>query len=163
LKKPNRYGISEEAWRIVRQYWNEGGAELRDYRDIDQHYDSIVRHTFLQVTPEEKLIAYLPDNPKERKASRVTFTGSRDALPYFNDEFAHLQALIDSLSASLGIPGAPRKQSVGMAQLDVLRDGKTKTLALVVEDIVTSKGMEIGQTSDRHIYGREVPAQTSSV
>jgi len=115
------------------------------------------------VTPEEKLIAYLPDNPKERKASRVTFNRNRDALPYFTDVFSHLQTLTDSLSASLGIPGAPLKQSVGMAQLGVLREGERKTLALIVEDIVTSKGIEIGQTPDRHIYVREVPAQTSSV
>jgi len=35
MKKPNRYGIGEEASSILRQYWIEGGAELRDYRDID--------------------------------------------------------------------------------------------------------------------------------
>ena len=161
IKTLNKLGFSDEIRKIVRSYWAEGGCELKGYRDLDQHYETLVRQSFIELAPEERIIVHLPDDPMQRNLSRATYNKKRDALDYCAESFSKLDQLLDSLASSLGIDRAPLQLSVGLGELGKLQEGEKKTLGLIVEDVRTAKGIEIGQTPELRVYMREVPPQAT--
>lgn len=157
IPKLDRLGLTSDVTRALRQYWLTNGAIVRGYRNVDQHYYSIVQHSFLQVVPEERILVLLPDNPEEQSQRRITFDQERDALPFFEKSFIALHDLVENVAAALGFQAGPLDQAVGMAQLGLLQEGVRKTLALIIESTEDSSGVEFGQTEERKIYARLLP------
>ena len=125
--------LDKRIYHIIIKYWNNGGRELKNYRDLDIHNYAIVRHSFLQISPEEKILVLLPDNPKELKRDCATFKTERDALTYFKDQFFLLHNCIEEIAATLGYSKKPLGQSVATNQLGELEEGTSKTLALMIQ------------------------------
>jgi hypothetical protein len=158
IKKLRVCGFNDEISRIAMEYWSSGGSEIRNYRDIDQHYHAIVQHSFLQISPVERALIYLPDDPQDRSRRRATFLKERDALVYFENAFVKFHAFVERVAALLGFQPAAIGQTVGMAQLGQLDDGIRKTLALMIDDSDRISGIEIGQTEMRTVYIRPLTA-----
>jgi len=156
MDKLESYGFGDEICNTTKKYWNEGGAEVKEYRDIDQHYFAIIRHTFLQVKPEERVLVYLPDDPHEKSSKHVSFAKKRDAIPFFKNAFFSFHQFAEDVASHLGFQPALLDQSIGMEQLGPLAIGTRKTLALVLEDTGRCSGLEFGQTEDRRIYIRQL-------
>ena len=154
MKKLDSYGFSQQTCNLVEQYWRSGGAEIKNYRDIDQHFYAIVQRSFLQIKPVETILVYLPDNPEEKSINRVIFDNKRDAIPFFKDAFVQIHQLIEDVALILGFGPTRLKQSIHTEQLGELQEGAKKTLALIMPSTEGSSGIEIGQTADCRMYVR---------
>jgi hypothetical protein len=162
MKKLDSYGLGDDICSVIREYWNGNGKEIKGYRDIDQHFYTIIEHSFLQISPEEKVLVYLPDNPEERSASRVSFASERDALPYFQNSFLEIHRCIENILSVLGFQPSPLGQAFGLAQLGLLTEEVKKTLALIVDDNPMFSGLEFFQSEDRAILMRSIPPKVRS-
>ena len=128
--------LDEHIYQIITKYWNSSGQELKNYRDLDVHHYAIIRHTFLQVSPEEKILVFLPDNPREEKRERATFKMERDALLYFKDQFYDFHSCVEEIAATLGYSKKRIGQVVTTSQLgEELKEGENKTLALMIQSM----------------------------
>jgi len=140
----------------VRDYWSQSGAELRNYRDIDQHHTVLIEQSYLQVEPEEKLVVLLPDNPSEKSTKRFSFSKQREALPYFVDAYSRVHRFIDGVAELLGFPAEQLEQPIIWGQaIDVIK-GLERTLCLMIWDTVRGTGVEMGQTADQRIRIRQL-------
>ncbi len=157
MKKLDRYRFGDDLCAILEEYWNSGGKDLKGYRDIDQHFYTIVEHSFLQIDPTEQVLIYLPDNPEETSSNRVSFANERNALPYFQHAFMEIHDCVEKIGSVLGFQPEPLGQAVRLAQLGPLTENIKKTLALIVEETATYSGLEFFQSEDRAILMRAVP------
>jgi len=67
------YGFSDKLAKLFINYWDETGKQIKNYRDMDQHYYSMIKHSYIQTYPDEKLLIFLPDNPDNKSTTSVTF------------------------------------------------------------------------------------------
>jgi hypothetical protein len=162
MPKIQAYGLPTEIVDLLQAYWDTGGKELKDYRDLDQHYFALCDHTFLQWSPEERVIILLPDDPTVRTEATLTFTKQTDALAYFVRALNQFHECIERISFSLGFRPTQIQEQMDMNHLGTLDEGVRQTLALWVDDCNTGSAMEIGQTEDRRVYVRQIqPSQST--
>jgi len=154
MKKLDTYGLGDDICNVIRRYWESTGKDIKGYRDIDQHFYTIVEHSFLQIAPHEKILIYLPDNPEEKSPSRVSFASQRDALPYFKKAFFEIHGCFENIGSICGFQAGPLPQAFGLAQLGLLTENVKRTLALIVEDNPMFSGLEFFQSEDRAIVMR---------
>jgi len=120
MKNLSKYKINPHIHRLLTEYWNNGGKELKKYRDLDVHHYAIIRHSFLQASPDEKILIFLPDSPEEKNSNarkHATFKLERDAVPYFRDQFYKFHKCAEETAETLGYPKKLIGQFVGMSQL----------------------------------------------
>ncbi len=106
------------------------------------------------MTPSESILVYLPDNPEEKSLKRVSFAKKRDAIPFFNNAFFKTHQFIDDLASALGFQLGRLKQSILTEQLGELKEGKRRTLALIMPGTEGDNGIELCQTEDQRLYVR---------
>ena len=106
IKKLKNYtSVPKKILDLVIEYWESGGKRLRDFRDLDQHFVSIVDRTYLITTNKRRLHVVLPDNPQEKSSKKLIFDEDIDALQYFWDEHFRLVELLDKIGKEFyGIP-----------------------------------------------------------
>lgn len=141
----------------IRAYWQTTGNELKDYRDLDQHFTTIIEHCYFETNPVERLVILLPDDPKQKKAGLFTFEKCREAVPFAHSAFSALHDLMESIAAELGYQATSIEQSLNTAALPTLVEGERRTLALLIEDSEAQAVIEVGQTPERRIYVRQLP------
>jgi hypothetical protein len=73
VKILHKIDFSEEFKRIIGLYWHGSGVLLKEYRDVDQHYDVLVDRVIYIPGSNHRLPVILPDNPREKSAKRFTF------------------------------------------------------------------------------------------
>ena len=151
MKKIYTYGFDKFICDTLTEYWDSNGKDIRDYRDIDQHYHVLIKHSFMQIKPNENLLVLLPDNPKEKN---IRFDLKRNALPYFVDSFNNFHTTIEKIAFYMGFSSNPISQTVLLEQIGELTEGVKQTLALMIEDTIKCSGFEFGQTEDRRIYAQ---------
>ena len=87
VDKLEKYRLDSSIKDLIKEYWKKVGKRVKQYRDIDQHYGNIVKHSFLSIMPIEKLVILLPDNPEDKKPKSFTYKKNIDALPFFESSF----------------------------------------------------------------------------
>lgn len=61
----DKYGFNKEIENLFVNYWNEGGKLVKGYRDIDQHYYSIVKRCYIETEPEMRILFFLTRRSKQ--------------------------------------------------------------------------------------------------
>jgi hypothetical protein len=152
MKNLDNYGLSQNIIRIIRDYWNKNGSRLKDYRDLDNHYYTIAQHVALQVSPEEKLLIFLPDNPQQTSRHECTFEEEIEAFTYFRRAFFGLHNFAEKLASELGFKPTKLKENILPYPVET-EAGVEKALALIIFN--KSHFMEMGQTPDQKLYVRK--------
>lgn len=157
VKKVEGYGLMTELSLLIKDYWKDGGRQLVDYRDVDQHFSTVVKHAYIQIDlNKEKLLVLIPDNPEVKSSKKFDFSSNRNALDYFRDSYFKLNKLIENMGKVLKIIPHSIDQSYNMDNV-AIEDGIKKTLLLAIEDTTKFGGIEVGQTEERKIYIRNLP------
>lgn len=144
------YGFEEEVVSAFIDYWDQSGIKIKKYRDLEQHYISIIEHSFLQVQPEEKIVIYLPDNPDERRVHNITYDNQLDALDYMEESFLDFHNFVEEVCKLLGFDQRPLTQYMDFTKSKVIK-GKERTFALLFRPIKGAVGHEIYHTREGKI------------
>lgn len=95
--------LPKEVFNLIASYWETSGFELKQYRDLDQHYGLVARDAWIVKSNQGVSIkVYLPDNPAIQSESKFTFTLKRDAFDYADKSFELFHTFLNNLSVSLG-------------------------------------------------------------
>jgi hypothetical protein len=157
IKRLHTLGLSAQFKARVLQYWQAHGKDLKQYRDLDQHFAVVVRHTFLRTDEPRRVLVLLPDNPEGRSPESFTYEREVDALDFVRGAFMSLHQLYEDLATIEGATPRALQQAVDMAQLGKLEEGVSKTLALIVESAPEGQALILGQTEDRRATVKRVP------
>jgi hypothetical protein len=126
------------------------------YRDIDQHFSSIIHHSLLEDHRDPKLLVLLPDNPEVKDPKKFTYQQEINALPFFELAFQEVHDLLEQIGTEVGAKRKVIQQGIRFAQLGELEYGLRRTIGLIIEDPVTCSGIVIGQMGDRRITARQI-------
>ncbi|WP_064598053.1 hypothetical protein [Pseudomonas sp. DR 5-09] len=100
-KRKNK--IPKRTLDLIILYWEQSGFEIKQYRDLDQHYGLVARDAWIVRSSQGvDLKVYLPDDPAIQSESKFTFTLKRDAFDYADKSFELFHSFVNELSASLG-------------------------------------------------------------
>ena len=145
--KIEKYGFNSEIVEIFKNYWDKSGSILKDYRDLDQHYLSIIKHTILQVDPTEKLIILLPDNPNERSRRKVSYNKQIDGIDFIKKSFDEFHQFVETVARIYNYKATKYNQPFPI-QIKKIVPNKEATFALWFFPINKSIGHEVVQKED---------------
>lgn len=165
IKKINSIRLPQKIKGLIEEYWRSSGQELRFYRDVDQHYDVLIKQSFMQIRPNKRVLICLPDNPEDKDPKKFKFKEQKDGVEFVDTAFKQLHDCIESIARTLGYSKMPLEEEMEMSQLGDLRPFRKRTLGLMVEyyDLADEKGithlkveaMEVGQNNDGTVYLRD--------
>ncbi len=75
-------------------------------------------------------LLYLPDNPRVKKYSELTYNNKIDALTIFNDEFDAFHTFVENLMKHLGIPEMEHQYGMGHSNQTVENFTEGECMAL---------------------------------
>ncbi len=157
MKKIDDYGLPQNIVNKLKTYWwSKSGRRVKDYRDIDQHFSSIIHHSLLEDDKEPKLLVLLPDNPEVKDPQKFTYQQEINALPFFEQAFHELHDLFEQMGKEVGAERKVMQQGIRFAQLGELEHSVRRTIGLIIEDPITCSGIVVGQTEDRKITARQI-------
>ncbi|MDO8282824.1 MAG: hypothetical protein Q7U10_09440 [Thermodesulfovibrionia bacterium] len=133
IKKIEKYGLPNEVKNLLCDYWNSGGASIRDYRILDQHFTGISDRVFLQLQPAKKVLLLFPDNPKEKSKKSFTFDKEICGISVLRVGFDEVHKLIESIADYLGYQPSPLPTSTNMYQLGDLHPSRNRLLSFIFE------------------------------
>lgn len=139
MKKLHKFGFPGKIPDLTAEYWRKWGETIKDYRDVDQHFDVLIKQTFLEVTPSKTIVVYLPDNPGVKSPSKFTYTAKINALQFLPKAFRALHEYIENVIAELGFLPTSLDFEVALKQMGDLRPFKNRTLSLMVEKKIRQK------------------------
>jgi len=93
----------KEVQKLVINYWNQNGLEIRRYRNLNQHQFNLLEEAYIVKEPVERFILYLPDNPNEHDFEKLAYNKKRFSKDYFNSEMKEFHDFLEGLMNILGI------------------------------------------------------------
>ena len=158
IKKLDKYGLPNDLKDRYVKYWTSGGSRIRDYRDLDTHYTSIVEHVFLQLAPSKKVLLLFPDNPQVKSKAKLTYDKEICGISTLRIGFDDLHEFVESVAEFFAYGPTELPATVGMSQLGDLRPFRRRTIAFHYESPITAKadgglemnisGIRVGQLDD---------------
>lgn len=145
-----KYTLPTRIFGLIRKYWIKSGEAVRKYRDIDQHYYSLINNSFLEVEPNERILIMLPDNPEVKKIEEVTFKQENDAIRYLEEAFFSLHNFIEGLAEAFGFKSKKYSPTISLGQYGELSE-KKGTIALRIHNIKTPEALHIAHDGKRLI------------
>lgn len=145
-----KYNLPTRIFGFIRKYWVKSGEIIRTYRNIDQHYYSLIIHSFLEVEPDERILIMLPDNPEVKKIEDVTFKEEKDAIRFLEQEFFSLHDFIEELAKAIGFKGNKFSPSISLGQYGEFSE-KKGTIALRIHDIKKPEALHVAHYDKRLI------------
>ncbi len=136
------YGLNDMMCEHFLSYWIENGEELKNYRDMDQHYYAMIRRSYIQTYPEEKLLIFLPDSPEDKSTRSVTFEKELDAVTYLNEAFYKFHDFAEETGKLLGFEAENNNTIDVEGEFNVPEENGNSTLALVILDEETGRSYE---------------------
>jgi hypothetical protein len=159
VKKLHGSRLPESVKLRTRQYWEQHGIRLKEYRDLDQHHYVTINQTFLEIQPERRLWVLLPDNPSEKSQKLFTYQERVNALDYLPGEFRLLEEFAEDIANEVGCRPNALSFSTPMASLGSMQPPKAGTLALIVESNGAS-AVELRQCSDGRLTAQKREADS---
>ena len=133
VKKLDSYGLPEPLRVLYRNYWSNGGARIRDYRVLDQHYQNIAQCVFLQAAPSKKVLLLFPDNPEKHGRGDLSYDEQVCGISVLRIGFDDLHEFIEAVAEFFGYEPGQLNQTIGMSQLGDLRPFRKRTIAFLYE------------------------------
>lgn len=130
----SKYGFSTEICDLISNYWKNGGKYIRDVRDINEHYASLVDNSFFCYEKDPGTIeVYFPDNPESKSPESFTYTSKIDAYEAIAKGIRDLSDLLDKILETKGVPPSNHTNSLLMAPMGDLTEEQERTLGLMID------------------------------
>ncbi len=139
IKKPDKYGLSPEAVRIIVNYWRSSGHYIKYLRDVDQHYypsSPVLNRYFMQVRPKLRVHVQFPDYDEAGIAGDLKYDLENDALQTLHVGFTELHQAFEDLAALHTDNETQHQPSIRMDQLGDLAPFRERTLSLLYEESI---------------------------
>ncbi|MFA5921284.1 MAG: hypothetical protein WC856_08325 [Methylococcaceae bacterium] len=133
IKKKKKYHVSEKSARIMSDYWNSTGLQLKLYRDVDQHFGALTQRYFMQTKPVAKVLIQFPDNPEVKSVRRFAYNNNINGIEFLQKAFADITTTFDNLAELYGAKKEPHQMSISLAQLGELTPATDRTLSFSYE------------------------------
>ncbi|MCW5212691.1 hypothetical protein VU04_07245 [Desulfobulbus sp. TB] len=140
IKKRKKFRISDEAARILLEYWESTGLQLKLYRDIDQHFGALTQRYFMRTKPVSKILIQFPDNPEVKSLKRFSYKNNINGIEFLENAFTDLAATFDKLAELYGAKSEPHNMSISFAQLGELTPPTDRTLSFSYEKSFSNVG-----------------------
>jgi hypothetical protein len=145
---PETYGFKAELAAALKDYWHAGGSTLKHYRDLDDHFFAIARHSVMRLGPPEEMSVYLPDDPAERSRARAAFSGRVNGSEFLRRTFVQLEAVADCCLEFLGLPPAPLPLVAELGPVTAKRDTES-TIAVGIPGEIGTTALQVRFDPDR--------------
>ncbi len=84
--------------KLVKDYWNNHGKNIRQYRNLEQHQYQLYYHSFYRLKPKEEYILYLPDKiTRNMELHNITYNKRIVALELFEKEFRAFHDFVEGM------------------------------------------------------------------
>ena len=153
-----------EATQILLDYWDATGKQLKDYRDVDQHFGNLTQRYFMQTSPIQKILVQFPDNPETKSLKRFSYEKNINGIEFLQKAFIDITNTLDRLAELYGATKEAHKMSVSLAQLGDLLPASDRTLSFSFEKsfsniggkaLVNISGFGMDQLSDMRVSVRK--------
>lgn len=102
IKKGNDYNLPTNIYDLIVKYWIVSGRSVKDYRDFEQHYLTLIRNVHFRFSPKLHLFIPFPDNPEIKSFKRFTYHREINGIEYIKSAFNSFHNFIELLSVNLG-------------------------------------------------------------
>ena len=133
FKKPNKYPISKDAKELIEKYWKRTGENVKLYRDVDQHFNSLTENYFMAIFPNKHILILFPDNPEEKSMNKFRYEKNINGTIFLNEAFKELHTIFESLAVTYGAKPGSHQLSICMKQLGDLTPARDRALAFNFE------------------------------
>ncbi len=128
-KLPGFYDFKKKRWKPilkkyganieneVKRYFNKHAKRIRKYRNLDQHDINLLE--FYGIDHQGDFHLYLPDDPKVKDYSKISFRTKIDSLLLFNEEFRAFHIFVEKMMRHLGISEKLHQYGVGTSNQTV--------------------------------------------
>lgn len=107
VHKIHEYKILPEIKNSIYEYWINNGSQIKRYRDLDQHFQSLVESTLMiRENSTVSLSLRLPDNPESNNSKFFTYQKKIDAIAFVSESFEYFHKLLNRISVLLGYSDA---------------------------------------------------------
>ena len=139
--------------KLVNEYWDNSGKKVKQYRDIIQHHYPLVRKTYLQISPEIKIIILLPDNPDKKAYKDALFNEKINAIDYIRSAFYEFHDLLESLSSEFGYEPKPFQQELRIGEyINIKNKSDLGTIGLMMYSPIGDKAKRINLKNGELIF-----------
>jgi len=97
-KRINKHNINEYLKKIIKKYWKEHGIKIKNYRDINEHNNFLIKKIYIDNFKDKNLLILLPDNPNVQTYKKYTFDKQINALEFLKIEFYAIEKLLNDIS-----------------------------------------------------------------
>jgi hypothetical protein len=131
--------------KIVKDYWSSH-AEIRSYRNLDQHQYQLYYHSFYRLEPKEEFVLYLPDKiTRDMELHDISYNKKIIALELFEREFKAFHDFVEKMLEQIKIPPAEIKPGISFSPLEDLAKYKNGDLLSIM---ITGKDSYINRISN---------------
>lgn len=129
-----KYGFDDGICELLEKYWDEGGQYIRNVRHINEHYATLVNHSFFERGPDsDKILIFFPDNPETKSPESFTYLNENNARDVIVEGLCQIATLMDKALEALEIVPTPfSKGDMRMNQLGSMAPPQNRTLGLMI-------------------------------
>jgi hypothetical protein len=149
VKDIYKYNLPKPIMAKIHDYWSEFGLPARQYRDIAEHHYKLLSNSYYQFIPAEKVVIYLPDDPKQKSNKKYIYNKKIDCVSYLEESLLEFYSFLDLVFQELGFHSENISQSITPGVEIRTEKNVEKTILLVLADSNGRLGWEMRQSEKR--------------
>lgn len=127
------YGLSPEVEKLLNQYWDNGGKYVRDLRNINEHYDILVNHTFFEFKNNiGRILILLPDNPESQSPKKFTHKKELNANDIIYKAMNDMNNLVADICELNGIIKGDFRPHIISKSIETFNYDRETTMSLMI-------------------------------
>lgn len=102
IKRGNKFNLPNNIYNLIEKYWNVSGKSVKDYRDFEHHYLTLIRNIHFRFSPKLHLFIPFPDNPEVKSFKKFTYHREINGIKYVRRAFNSIHNFLELISVNLG-------------------------------------------------------------
>ncbi|GJM02856.1 MAG: hypothetical protein DHS20C08_13570 [Rhodomicrobium sp.] len=128
-----RFEFDDATIKALNDYWENTGKYIRDLRDVDEHFDALVDHTYFELKSDPgQILMFFPDNPECKSSKRFTYVRENDAYEIIANNLQEINRIIESICEAKGLPPQQHQASIMLSHMGDLTEEQERTLGLMM-------------------------------
>ena len=124
MKKGNEHDLPNNIYNLIEKYWYDTGKRVKDYRDFEQHYLTLVRNIHFKFSPKPYLFIPFPDNPEIKSFKKFTYKEKINGLDFAKNAFTSFHDFLENLSMILGYKRHKFSVELKLGEKNYLKENK---------------------------------------
>lgn len=129
----DKYGLNDDIVKLLNNYWKNGGQYVRDLRNINEHYDILVNHTFFEFKENiGRILIFLPDNPECMSTKKFTYNKELLANNIIHKAMNEMNNLVANICELSGIKKKDFQPIIISKNVETFNYDKETTINLMI-------------------------------